>query len=169
MIIIIIIIVIILFFIFLLYKVCKPSRTGLQALERSADLRRRSEETQACGSTSNTRFCKPKRAGLKTLGMRVCRPRRADPLAWVCSQARGFGSSTQDMATPASGVCSLEPASPPCPTKIWTDYFLSNHHFNVKCIPMKRQPHPPLQSLQLFVARITLSLHYFNPQCFVSR
>jgi len=157
------------FFIFLLYKVCKPSRNDLQPLERSADLRRRSEETQACGSTSNTWFCKPKRAGLKTLGMRVCRRRHAGPLAWVCSQACGFGSSTQNMAAPASGVCNLEPASPPCPTKICIDYFLSNHLFNVKCIPMKRQPHPPLQSLQLFVARITLSLHYFNPLCFVSK
>jgi hypothetical protein len=28
------------------------------------------------------------------------------------------------------------------PTKTWSDHFLLNHPFNVKCIPVKRQLHP---------------------------
>jgi len=34
--------------------------------------------------------------------------------------------------------------APPCPIKIYTDRFLSDHPFNVKCILIKRQLHPPL-------------------------
>ena len=44
-----------------------------------------------------------------------------------------------------------------------TIFFLLNHFFNIKCIPTKRQPHPPSLFLQLSVARPDLSLHYPNP------
>ena len=62
--------------------------------------------------------------------------RAANLLAWVCSQAHLSSPSAQSMAAPTPGVCS--------PTKIKTNHFLFIHPFNAKCIPIKRQPHPPL-------------------------
>jgi hypothetical protein len=47
----------------------------------------------------------------------------------------------QGMTAPIPVACSLKLVTPPCPTKIYTDYFLLNHPFNVKCIPIKIQPY----------------------------
>ena len=56
------------------------------------------------------------------------------------------------------------------PTKTWSDHFLPNHLFNVKCIIVKKNnPNPPPLPLQLFVTRAELSLHCSNLQCFEFR
>jgi hypothetical protein len=62
-----------------------------------------------------------------------------DPLSWVCSQCRGLTLASRADRQPQRQVF----AAPPYPTKTCTDCFLSNHHFNVKCLPIKRQPHTP--------------------------
>ena len=111
----------------------------------------------------------PKKLGPATTTQQPFRPQArgfADSLAWVCSQARRSGPSTQGMTALVSGVCNLGPnplqhlelsvaghgsPSTRClqpgayrDTKICTDCFFMNHLFNAKCIPMKRQSHPPL-------------------------
>jgi len=49
------------------------------------------------------------------------------------------------------------------PTKTWIDHFPTNHSSNVKCISVKRQPHPSLAAFELFMERVGLLLHCFNP------
>jgi len=106
-----------LLYIFFISLLNRPSRTGLKALGGSADPRLRSEETHACGSTSSTWFCRPKRVGLQIPGARVAAPARrpAEALAPRAWQPQRLG-----------------PAGPPCPTKICTDCCMNNIiNFNI--------------------------------------
>ena len=52
------------------------------------------------------------------------------------------------------------------PPKLEVTIFFLNHSFNVKYIPVKKQPTLSLLPLQLFIARAGLSLHCSNQQCF---